>query len=147
MELEMVREVVEKRCPFAAQAGMRVVSMDSDTVELAMEETPENLNAFGLVHAGAICGMAETVAGMALFRHLDPSRVLILNTILNIRFTHPPRGRLSSAVRVLPEEARALMEEFEKNGKADKAIDVKVFDAKGNMVAQAQATFRLVKPF
>lgn len=147
MEPEMVKEVVEKRCPFTVHAGMRVAYIDSDSVELVMEEIPENLNAFGLVHAGAICGMAETVAGMALFRHLDPAQVLILNTVLNIRFTHPPKGRLSAAVRVLPEEARTLMEEFEKKGKADKAIDVKVFDAEGNMVAQAQATFRLVKPF
>lgn len=146
MDQEMIREVVERRCPFAARAGMRVVLIGPDRVELAMEETGENLNAFGLVHAGAICGLAETAAGIALFRHLDPSRVLVLNTVLNIRFTHPPRGRLTAAVRVLPEEAAALMEEFEEKGRADKALDVKVFDSAGNMVAQAQATFRLVKP-
>lgn len=146
MEQEMIRNVVEQRCPFAAKAGMRVILMNRDRVELAMEETTENLNAFGLVHAGAICGLAETAAGMALFQHLDPSRVLVLNTVLNIRFTHPPRGRLTAAARVLPEEAMALMEEFEEKGRADKAMDVKVFDTQGNMVAQAQATFRLVRP-
>lgn len=146
MDWEIMRQVVEGRCPFAAKAGMKLVSMGDGRVEMAMEETADNLNAFGLVHAGAICGFAETVAGMALFQHLDPSRVLVLNTILNIRFTHPPRGRLVASARVLPEEAGALMEEFEEKGRADKALDVKVFDSQGNMVAQAQATFRLVRP-
>ena len=40
-------------------------------------------------------------------------------------------------------EAAALMEEFKREGKADKAMDLKLFDSSGRMVAQA--TSRLIK--
>jgi acyl-coenzyme A thioesterase PaaI-like protein len=92
-----------------------------------------------------MCGLAETVGGMAIFRYLDPREVIILNTVFNIRFTSPPRGELRCTAQVVEAEAAALVDEFKQNGKADKAMDLKIVDSSGKMVAQAQATFRLIK--
>ncbi|MDY6795221.1 MAG: PaaI family thioesterase [Actinomycetota bacterium] len=146
MDREKVVQVVEKACPFARKAGMHIEEIDErkGRVALILEDNPENLNAFGLVHAGAICGFVETAGGMAIMRHIDPREVILLNTVFNIRFSHPPRGDLRCSARFTNEEADALMEEFEEVGRADKAIDLKVFDSSGNLVAQAQATFRLI---
>lgn len=126
---------------------MKIGEVDEDggRVTLVMEDDPANLNAFGLVHAGAICGLAETAGGMAIFRYLDPHETVILNTVFNIRFSYPPRGELSCTARVVEEEGAALLEEFRKEGRADKAMDLKIVDSSGKMVAQAQATFRLIK--
>ena len=147
MEREMAVQVVERACPFAQRTHMRLREMDEGDgrVTLVMEDDPANLNAFGLIHAGAICGLAETAGGMAIFKYLDPREIIVLNTIFNIRFTHPPRGELRCTARVVEDEAAALMEEFEKEGKADKAMDLKILDSSGTVVAQAQATFRLIK--
>ena len=145
MDREMIVHVVEKACPFAQRTHLRLREMDEEGgVTLVMEEDPANLNAFGLVHAGAICGLAETAGGMAIMRHLDPREVLVLNTFFNIRYVRPPRGELRCTARVVDGEARALREEFEGEGRADKALDLKVLDSSGAMVAQAQATFRLI---
>jgi hypothetical protein len=46
---------------------------------------------------------------------------------------------------VVEAEAAVLMEEFKREGKADKAMDLKIVDSSGKMVAEAQATFRLIK--
>ncbi|NPV60171.1 MAG: PaaI family thioesterase [Actinobacteria bacterium] len=145
MEKEMITVMVEQACPFARESRMRLREVDEGEgrVTLVMEDNPSNLNAFGLVHAGAICGLAETAGGMAVMRHLDPRKVMVLNTVLNIRFVHPPRGELRCTARVGEGEALALLEEFEREGRADKAMDLKVFDAAGTLVAQA--TFRLVR--
>jgi len=147
MDKRMIAQVVEKGCPFARKAQMKLREIDEGggRVTLVMEDDPANYNAFGLIHAGAMCGLAETVGGMAIFRYLDPREVIVLNTVFNIRFTSPPRGELSCSARVVEAEAAALMEEFERKGKADKALDLKIFDASGAMVAEAQATFRLIK--
>lgn len=147
MEKEMMVQVVEKGCPFAQRSGMRLREIDESggRVTLVMEDDPTNYNAFGLIHAGAMCGLAETVGGMAIFRYLDPREVVILNTVFNIRFTAPPRGELRCTAQVVEAEAAALMEEFRQKGKADKAIDLKILDSSGKMVAHAQATFRLIK--
>jgi acyl-coenzyme A thioesterase PaaI-like protein len=146
MEKEMMVQVVEQTCPFARRTHMRFRDFDEGEgrITLVMEDDPANLNAFGLVHAGAICGLAETAGGMAIFKYLDPRKIVVLNTVLNIRYVHQPRGELWCSARVLKEEARALLDEFEREGRADKALDLKVFDTSGTMVAQAQATFRLI---
>ncbi len=147
MQKEMLVTMVERACPFAREARMRLREIDEGDgrVTLVMEDNPSNLNAFGLVHAGAICGLAETAGGMAIMRYLDPREVVALNTVFNIRYLHPPRGELRCTARVVEEEASALLEEFRREGRADKALDLKVLDSSGTLVAQAQATFRLIR--
>lgn len=147
MEKEMLVRVVEDMCPFARKTRLRMERIDEarGEVTVVMGDDPGNLNAFELVHAGAICGLAETAGGMAIMFHLDPRECMVLNTVLNIRFRHPPRGELRCTARVLKEEAEALLEEFKRVGRADKAMDLKVFDSSGTLVAQAQTTFRLIR--
>ncbi len=146
MDKEMVTQVVEKACPFAQRTHMRLRELDEGDgrLTLIMEDDPANYNAFGLVHAGAMCGLAETAGGMAIMRYLDPKEILVLNTTFNIRYSHPPRGELRCTARVVEEEARVLLEEFNREGRVDKAMDLKIFDTSGTMVAHAQATFRLI---
>lgn len=146
MDKEMMVQVVEKGCPFAQMTRIKTTEIDEGdgSVTMILEDNPNNLNAFGLVHAGAMSGLAETTGGMALFRYLDPGEVIILNTVFNIRFSRPPRGELRCKARVVEEEAAALLQEFRREGKADKAMDLKILDPSGKMVAQAQATFRLI---
>jgi len=146
MDKKMIVQVVEKGCPFAQRTQMRLREIDEGggRITMVMEDDPTNYNAFGLVHAGAMCGLAETAGGMAIFRYLDPREAIVLNTVFNVRFTHPPKGELRCTARVVEEEAAALMEEFKREGRADKAMDLKIVDASGIMVAHAQATFRLI---
>lgn len=147
MEGEAIKDLVMQACPFAEEVRIRVMEVEREDgrVTMILEDNPSNLNAFGLVHAGAICGLAETAGGMAIMRYLDPREVVVLNTVFNIRYLHPPRGELRCTARVVREEARALLEEFEREGRADKALDLKVYDSSGKLVAQAQATYRLIR--
>jgi len=146
MEIEMMKRMVEEGCPFAQRSRMRVVERSGDDrFSMILEEDPANYNAFGLVHAGAICGLVETAGGMAIFSHLDPREFVVLNTVLNIRFVAMPRGELRCTARFTSDEARALLDDFNTGGKADKTIDARVTDSEGKTVAQAQATFRLME--
>jgi uncharacterized protein (TIGR00369 family) len=147
MDKEMMVQVVEKGCPFAQRTQMKLREIDEGggRITAVMEDEPSNYNAFGLIHAGAMCGLAETAGGMAIFRYLDPREAIVLNTVFNIRFTSPPRGELRCTAQVVEAEAEAIMDEFRREGRADKAMDLKIVDSSGKMVAQAQATFRLIK--
>lgn len=145
MDAELMVKVVEEACPFARRSRIRVTRVaEEGYITAILEESEENLNAFGLIHAGAICGLAETAGGMALFNFLDPMEFIILNTVLNIRYVAMPRGELRCTARVVREEVDVLVEEFRLLGKADKAIDLKVLDDSGRIVARAQATYRLM---
>jgi len=147
MQEEMLKSIVERGCPFAQDHHMRVVEMaENGTATMVLDDHPSNYNAFGLIHAGAICGLVETCGGMGIFHYLDdPRKIIVLNTLLNIRYISMPIGELRAVTRVTEHEARALVEEFEEFGRADKAMDVKVLDSSGKMIAQAQATYRLMK--
>lgn len=145
MEAELMVKMVEGACPFAQRSHMRVTRVGEEGyITLILEGHPDNLNAFGLVHAGAICGLVETAGGIAIFNYLDPTEFIVLNTVLNIRYVAMPRGELRCTARVTREEVDVVLEEFRINGKADKAMDLKVLDDSGKMVAQAQVTFRLL---
>jgi acyl-coenzyme A thioesterase PaaI-like protein len=145
MDAELMVKMVEGACPFASRSKMRVTRVGEEgNITMILEENPDNLNAFGLVHAGAICGLAETAGGMAIFNYLDPMEFLVLNTVLNIRFVAMPRGELRCSVRVVAEEVEAMLSDFQIFGRADKAVSLKVLDSSGKMVADAQASFRLM---
>ena len=146
MEVDNLVGMVEQRCPFARRSGMslREVRGDDGWITMALEESEENHNAFGLVHAGAICGLAETAAGASLLYYVDPAEFIVLNTVLNIRFIAPPRGELSCTARVTEDEFAVVMEEVIASGGADKTVDVKVRDSAGKVVADAHATFRVM---
>jgi acyl-coenzyme A thioesterase PaaI-like protein len=145
MDAELMVKMVEGACPFAQRSHMRVTRVGEEGyITIILEDDPANLNAFGLVHAGAICGLAETAGGMAMFNYLDPMEFLVLNTVMNIRFTSMPRGELRCTARVTKEEVDVVIDEFRISGRGDKSMDLKVVDNSGKMVAQAQATFRLM---
>jgi len=145
MDAELMVKMVEAACPFAQRSHMRVTRVGGEGyITAILEDNPDNLNAFGLVHAGAICGLAETAGGMAIFNYLDPMEFLVLNTVLNIRFISMPRGELRCTAYVTKEEVDVAIEELRISGKGDKAMDLKVVDNSGKLVAQAQATFRLI---
>ena len=55
-----------------------------------------------------------------------------------------PMGELRCSARMTREEVDVLIDEFRLEGKADKSINLKVLDSSGKMVADAQATFRLM---
>ncbi len=145
MQAEMMVRLVEESCPFASRSRMRVTRIGEDgNITMILEDDESNLNAFGLVHAGAICGLVETAGGMSIFNYLDPMDFVVLNSVLNIRFTAMPSGELRCTARCGEDEVNVMLEEYRIFGKADKAMDLKVLDAEGKMVAQAQATFRLI---
>lgn len=146
MEIEMMKRMVEGGCPFAQRSHMRVDEPPGEgRFRMVLEEDPANYNAFGLIHAGALCGLVETAGGMAIFSHLDPREFIVLNTVLNIRFVAMPRGELRCTTRFTADEAEALLDDFKSAGKADKTLDIKVMDSSEKMMAQAQATFRLME--
>ena len=145
MDAELMVKMVEGACPFAQRSHMRVTRVGEEGyITMILEDDPSNLNAFGLVHAGAICGLVETTGGMAIFNYLDPMEFIVLNSVLSIRFTAMPMGELRCSARMIREEVDVLIEEFRLEGRADKSINLKVLDSGGKMVADAQATFRLM---
>ncbi len=69
-EAERLRRIAEDQPRFGALLGMRIVVAEPDRVEAEMVVGAEFTNRNGVMHGGAIMGLADNVAGTATFLNL-----------------------------------------------------------------------------
>jgi uncharacterized protein (TIGR00369 family) len=63
---------IHQGAPFSEALGIRLVHADKDEVRLSMAATPALANRNGVLHGGAILGMADHAGGTAAIMHLRP---------------------------------------------------------------------------
>lgn len=62
--------IAEDQPPFGRLLGIRIVSAEPDRVEAELTVTPELGNRNGVMHGGAIIGLADNMGGTATFINL-----------------------------------------------------------------------------
>lgn len=65
-----VRAIAEAQPPFAELLGMRLVSAERDRVVAELTVRPEHGNRNGVLHGGAVMGLADNLGGTATFLNL-----------------------------------------------------------------------------
>lgn len=74
MTRDRTRRVAESQPQFAAHIGARLVSAAPDRVEFEMPVTPALANRNGVLHGGAIMGLADNAGGTATFLNLPEGK-------------------------------------------------------------------------
>lgn len=67
-----ISEIAHDQPPFSRHLGMRIVSVDPDRVEAELLVTEALGNRNGMLHGGAIMGLADNLGGTAAFINLKP---------------------------------------------------------------------------
>ncbi|WP_225030034.1 PaaI family thioesterase [Xinfangfangia pollutisoli] len=65
-----IHPVARNQPPFAQFLGLRLLSAHPDRVEAEMPVVPELINRNGVLHGGAIMGIADNVGGTGAFMNL-----------------------------------------------------------------------------
>ncbi|WP_240643661.1 PaaI family thioesterase [Paracoccus siganidrum] len=97
---DRLREMAENQPEYARHIGARLVSAAPDRVEMQMEVTPVLANRNGVLHGGAIMGLADNAGGTGTHLHLPPGKA---TTTLESKtnFIRPVRlGDVARAVSV-----------------------------------------------
>ena len=66
--------IAQNQPPFARMLGLRVTLATPDRVEAEIDITPELGNRNGVLHGGAIMGIADNMGGTATFLNIAPDQ-------------------------------------------------------------------------
>ena len=126
----MFRRVEEE--PFARKFGLKLVDLDEGYSKVEMDFTPDMENIFGMAHGGALFALIDEAFETASNSH--GTMAVALN--MNVTYISPPAkgGRLIAEAK-----------EFNRTNRTA-VYDIRVSDAKGNLIATCQAlVYRLGK--
>lgn len=97
---EGIHPVAQEQPPFAQYLGLRLTAARPDRVEAEMPVIPDLINRNGVLHGGAIMGIADNLGGTGAFMNLGPDEgTTTVESKTNFLRAVPP-GDLLRAVAV-----------------------------------------------
>lgn len=121
---------------FSALVGYRLLAWREDYAEIALELGPQHLNGHGIPHGGLIATLLDTACGFAGVYCTVPGNVRHAMTLsLTTQFV----GQVRSFDRLVAIGRKTG------GGRSIYFAIGEVLDGKGNLIAQATATFRYRK--
>ena len=130
--------------PFIRNTGIKALRLDKECIKIVMPFEP-NINHVGVMYAGALFTLAETMGGAVYQVHLLKEGTFPIVKALNIKFTRPARTEISCEYTMGQEKAKQILDECEKNGKANYDIQVELKDTEGSVVAIAEGFYQMRK--
>lgn len=131
LKSEIGNHVEGKAAPFSNWLNGRIISVaDNGDIEMAFTVRGEMLNPFQVVHGGALSAMLDELMGMQLFvKSEEDESFLALN--LTVDFMKSAReGEILTGKPILV-----------RKGRRTATMTCQLFNAKGDIVAQASSNF------
>lgn len=143
---EMIRAHLSQSIPFAAHAGVQIVTVGDGISEAVLPATPETCNHIGTPHAGAVFTLGETASGAALAGALAPvilqSRPVAAEA--KISYLALAKGDLTARARTSIPGAQA-MATLQSEGRVKFDVIVDITDETGTKVNEMTVAWH-VKP-
>ena len=130
--------------PFLVRTGIKALKMEKDGIRLMVPLEP-NINHIGIMYAGALWTLSETMGGAVYHVYLITPDTFPIVKSLNIKFVKPAPTDCFCEYKMDPEEAKRIVDACEKNGKADYEIFLELKDANGNAVAITEGVYQVRK--
>ncbi|MCU1629654.1 MAG: phenylacetic acid degradation-related protein [Pseudonocardia sp.] len=120
--------------PFTALLGATALAATADEVRLRLDWAPERCTSGGLLHGGALMGLADAAGGWCAFLDLPDGATGTATTSSSTHFLRPVTDGYAEAVATVLHGGRTAI-----------VVVVDVLDAKGRLasrVTQTQAVLR-----
>ncbi len=132
---EPLPEIARDQPPFALHLGLRIVSATAEKVVAELTATPQLINRNGVLHGGALIGLADNVGGTLAFLNLGPGQgTTTLESKTNF-FRAVPAGDTIRAEAVPLHLGRKTM-----------VIQISIFRGDGKLAAQVTQTQFTLQP-
>ncbi len=129
-----------EKIPYTLPMGMVVERAASGEVEMTLPDATGNQNMVGIVHAGALYTLGETVAGLAA--GLDTlDKAFPLARRAEIRYLRPARGAIRGSATVAPSDSERVLREIDSAGRSELSVVVTLADADGQAVAEMDVDY------
>lgn len=121
------------RIPFVDHLGIDLVEKGDGRVRIAFEPLPEHLNSWNGIHGGAVMAVLDTALSSAA-RSLDTTCSGATTVEMKTNFLAAARGAVVA-------EGHA-----QRTGRSLIYAEGELRDARGNLLAKANGTFKLIYP-
>ena len=135
---------LEKAVHVIEQTGGKVVELRDRYAKILMPFAP-NINHIGIMYGGSRFILAEFSGGVIYFASFDHTKFYPIVKEVSIRYLRPATTDVTLEVGLSSEEVEAIVEEAEKNGKKDWAMNLELKDAQGEVCCVVQGTWQLRK--
>lgn len=125
--------LVGKIVPYTHSIRGRVLELEKGSCRVLLKDAKRVRNHLGSIHAMALANHCEMASGLALITALPPHSRGILKEF-SIQYLKKARGDLIAESDVMP---------LLSNEAADISVEVSTKNAEGDVVAQAQALWRI----
>lgn len=119
----------------SAALGMEWVEIGPDFLKMKMPVSESNIQPYGLLHGGANCALAESVAGIGSYLVIDHSKFICVGMEINANHLRSVRSGYVTAT------ATALH-----LGKSSHVWDIKIVNDAGDLVCVSRHTVAIVLP-
>ncbi|MFO7962311.1 MAG: YiiD C-terminal domain-containing protein [Desulfobacterales bacterium] len=144
MKIDLDLDQFGKNIEFTRKIGLRAVQLDAEKVILEMPQEG-NANHIGTMYAGALFTLAEVTGGAVAAVYLMKGDTYPIVKGLNIKFTRPANSNVRCEYTMGLDEAQKIMDECDKNKKADYNLNMQLQDKDGTVVAVAEGFYQLRK--
>ncbi|GAB1361249.1 PaaI family thioesterase [Rhodobacter sp.] len=115
--------------PFAHHIGLKIVSATSDLVVAEMVAAPQLLNRNGVLHGGALIGLADNIGGTLAMVNLAPGdRTTTMESKTNFYRAVPPGDLIRAEVIPLHRGRRTMV------------VQTSIYRSDGKLAAQVTQT-------
>ena len=120
--------------PFAALLGVEVVAAEADEVRARLEWDASRCTAGGILHGGALMGLADAAGGLCAFLNLPDGAVATATIESKTNFFRPVSdGHVEAVSRVLHQ------------GRTTIVVETELADASGRPVAKVTQTQAILR--
>ena len=139
---EMMKSFIEKPFDFVERMGLRVIELEPRSVKLSVP-LQGNENHIGTMYAGALFTIAEIPGGALFLTTFDVSRFYPVIKEMTIRFIKPAKTDVTIEMVMSVSEAKRIVSEAEKNGKAEYILEGEIKDTDEEVVAVSRGIYQV----
>ena len=130
--------------PIIGKTGARIESLRDRYARIVMPLEP-NVNHIGIMYGGSLFILAELSGGVIWYVSFDHTRFYPIIKEVFIKYRRPAATDVSLDVTLGEDEARAVQEAAEREGKKDWTMVLELKDAQGEVVSLVRGTWQLRK--
>lgn len=142
LPVEIVRQLTEEQIAFVQRSGLKAEVLEPGHVRLRMP-LAGNQNHIGSMYAGALFTLAEIPGGALFLTSFDSQRCYPIAKELQLRFRRPATSDIRVEARLADEQIEQLRKQLEEQGKAEYALELRLTDASGEVVAESRSLYQL----
>jgi uncharacterized protein (TIGR00369 family) len=134
LDSQDLNETTRTAMPFAVLLGVEVVAADADEVRARLEWDESRCTAGGILHGGALMGLADAAGGLCAFLNLPEGAAATATIESKTNFFRPVSdGHVEAVSRVLHQ------------GRTTIVVETELADARGRPVAKVTQTQAILR--